>query len=298
MTNERILLVEPDTNIRDMLFTKITALGWQVEILDSKQRILPQLKHSHKQTTVFLSAALPDAPDQLKNIRLSAFRSTPVVITALHRTLDRDEKISFLELGADDLLSIEALSNLDDGIDRILNWEKYTPRYQAMMERRRQREAFETTLQNLIMSNRSWAYLDIRLQNFEVYSERYGWQVADMVVEGMLDMLTALSTQSTTQNQWYWAGRDNWVGIVLDRRPSMFIEALYNPVLAYLKPFYSSLDWARGGMVMPDSEEIIRLRPLMHLAIGMLTPRQNEYQSFTELIEAGEEKRRSEPILI
>jgi CheY-like chemotaxis protein len=300
MTNERILLVEPDENIRNQLVTTLTAFGYQVDILPTAQSLLNVLQLSGKQL-IMLSAAVPDAPEQLKNLHSSRFRHVPYVITAFHRKLDRAELIAVLEWGNKtyDFLSIEHLPNLYERIDQIFDPYKYSKEYQAGLARQREREAFEALLKEQIASDRPWAYFDIRLRQDEEYSELYGWQALEAVTSDVSKVITGVQTQhSTPADQWLRFWRNNWVGVTYIRQPQAFVEALRTPFLERIKLHYNPVDWERGCMIVLDEKGIHQMYPLLHLAIGILTPKQHEYKSFMEVYDAGAIQRRSSPVLV
>ena len=102
MNKSKILIVEDDSAIRNLLKTTLDVYNYDFKLVATGKDALMQFV-SYSPDAVILDLGLPDIDgiDVIKSIR--SFSSTPIIIVSA-RTEDKD-KVKALDLGADDYLT-------------------------------------------------------------------------------------------------------------------------------------------------------------------------------------------------
>ena len=98
----RVLVVEDDPDIRQLLQTLLESQGYRVEVADSATRAVVEAR-SHQPDAVIVDLGLPDRDGQLVIRDIRRFSSVPIVVLSA-RTLEA-EKIRALDGGADDYVT-------------------------------------------------------------------------------------------------------------------------------------------------------------------------------------------------
>ncbi|MEL6527330.1 MAG: response regulator, partial [Chloroflexota bacterium] len=192
MSKGSILVVEDDFDISNMLKIYFSGQGYAVEVagkggdaISSTRKQLPNL--------IVLDINLPDMSgyDVCRELRTTT-RTKHIPIIFLTQKDERSDKITGLELGADDYVTkpfdIEELKlrigNAIKAADQIklINPVSNFPTGQPIEEH----------LRELMRNNASWSYIDIKIANFEPFKEVYGWQAGDEVIRATALMMADL----------------------------------------------------------------------------------------------------------
>jgi two-component system KDP operon response regulator KdpE len=98
----RVLVVEDDPDIRQLLRTLLESQGYRVVLAESASRALIEAR-SHQPDAVIVDLGLPDRDGQLLIRDIRAFASVPILVLSA-RTME-GEKIHALDGGADDYVT-------------------------------------------------------------------------------------------------------------------------------------------------------------------------------------------------
>lgn len=292
MSKGRILVVEDDFDISNMLRIYFGGQGYTVEVasrggdaLAATQRQAPNL--------IVLDINLPDISgyDVCRKLRTTT-RTRHIPIIFLTQKDERSDKIIGLESGADDYITkpfdIEELKlRVKNAIDSA--------------ERSRKVDAIsnlpggsliEDYLRELMRNPRTWTYIDMKIANFEMFSDVYGWTAADEVIRFTAFLLGELVEQLGTPDDYIGhPGRDNFIIITHIEDPTALIDKIKETFTDKVKQHYSFIDRERGYMLVPDAATEKQV-DLMAMSMGSVSTRTHQFSDIREITEMAADNRR------
>jgi len=291
MSKGRILVVEDDFDISNMLRIYFSGQGYAVEVapkggdaLVSTRKQLPNL--------IVLDINLPDMSgyDVCRELRTTT-RTSHIPIIFLTQKDERSDKIAGLELGADDYITkpfdIEELKlRVQNAITAAKRQTQIDP-----ISNLPTGSLIEDHLRTLMHNTRDWAYIDIKVNNFGMFSEVYGWAAGDEVIRFTALLIGEVIDEfGTTDDYVGHPGRDNFVIISHTSRSEDLILRLTERFAHEIKQHYSFIDRERGYMLVPGDEQ--GQVELMTLSIGAVSTRTHQFSDIREITELAAEDRR------
>jgi len=292
MGKARLLIVEDDVDISNMLKIYFGGLGYDVdtalrgsEALEKTRQALPHL--------IILDIMLPDIDgyEVCRNLRTN-MRTSHIPVIFLTQKDERSDRLQGLELGADDYITkpfdIEELKLRVQGAIRRSERESLTDPRSGLPAGR----LIEEQLRRIIREN-GWAFLDIRVNNFDAFKDVYGFVAADDVLRfaGMLigEVLDEMGSPTDFIGH---AGGDNFIIVTTDGASQNIRLKLKERFNEEVKSHYNFMDRQQGYVLAPASDGKMEQIPLMTLAIGMVAPSQQSFSDIREITELAAEARR------
>jgi len=292
MGKARLLIVEDDADIANMLRIYFTGLGYDADIaprggvaLEKTRQTLPHL--------IVLDIMLPDIDGfEVCRILRTSTRTSHVPIIFLTQKDERSDKLQGLELGADDYITkpfdIEELKlRVGRAIARAEQQSLTDPRSGLPSGR-----LIEERLRQIIR-NDSWAYLDIRINSYDAFKEVYGFMAGDDVLRftGMLigEVLDQYGSPSDFIGH---PGGENFVVICDVSSASDIRMALKTRFATEVLSHYSFMDREQGYIVLYDAASKPIKMALMTLSIGAVSPVTQQFSDIREITEMAAEARR------
>ncbi|MBZ0314990.1 MAG: response regulator [Anaerolineae bacterium] len=288
MSKGRILVVEDDFDISNMLRIYFSGQGYDVQVaprggdaLALTRKQLPQL--------IVLDIMLPDMNgyDVCRELRQTT-RTSHIPIIFLTQKDERSDKIAGLELGADDYITkpfdIEELKlRVKNQIDRAER-ENYTDPNSGLPSS----AIIEDRLRELMRSSGTWTYLDCKVLNFDDFKEVYGFVAGTEVMRFMALLMGEIVDNYGTPNDFLGhPGSDNFVIITYSDRAETFESKLSERFNEEVQQHYSFIDRERGHM-LKEGKEV----SLMKLAVGSVSNAKNQFADIREITERAAEDRR------
>ena len=291
MSKGRILVVEDDFDISNMLRIYFTGQGYDVQVaprggdallLTRKQ--LPQL--------IVLDIMLPDMNgfDVCRELRTTT-RTSHIPIIFLTQKDERADRIQGLELGADDYVTkpfdIEELKlrvkNQIERADREQATDANTGLPTSLL--------IEDKLRRLLSESatKKWTYIDTKILQSEAFKEVYGFVAWNEVLRfSALLMGEVIEKHGTPEDFVGHPGNDNFVVVTYSEKAEELTKVLVERFNKEVQQHYSFIDRERGKVVHSNEE-----KPLMTLAAGSVSNRNNQhYSDIRELTERAAEARR------
>ncbi len=288
MAKGRILVVEDDFDISNMLRIYFSGLGYDVQVAPRGEEAL-QLTRKQLPQLIVLDIMLPDIDGYEVCRRLrSTTRTSHIPIIFLTQKDERSDKIAGLELGADDYITkpfdIEELKlRVKNQIDRAER-DHYTDPNSGLPSS----ALIEEKLREIMREPQTWAYLDIKLQHFDAFKDVYGFVAGNDVLRFMALLMGEVVDELGTPNDFLGhTGSDNFVLITYSDKAEALVKRLTDRFAEEVPTHYSFIDRERGFM-MKDEEKI----PLMSLAIGWVTNAKRQFADIREITELAAESRR------
>ncbi len=288
MSKGRILVVEDDFDISNMLRIYFSGQGYDVQVaprggdaLALTRKQLPQL--------IVLDIMLPDMNgyDVCRELRQTT-RTSHIPIIFLTQKDERSDKIAGLELGADDYITkpfdIEELKlRVKNQIDRAER-ENYTDPNSGLPSS----AIIEDRLRELMRSSGTWTYLDCKILNFDDFKEVYGFVAGTEVMRFMALLMGEIVDGYGTPNDFLGhPGSDNFVIITYSDRAETFETKLSDRFNEEVQQHYSFIDRERGHM-LKEGKEV----SLMKLAVGSVSNAKHQFADIREITERAAEDRR------
>lgn len=288
MSKGRILVVEDDYDISNMLRIYFTGQGYDVQVaprggdaLLMTRKQLPQL--------IVLDIMLPDMNgfEVCRELRTTT-RTSHIPIIFLTQKDERADKIAGLELGADDYITkpfdIEELKlRVKNQIDRAER-DQSTDSDSGLPTS----QLIEDKLRHLIKETAQWSYIDAKIMNSDPFREIYGFLAWKEVLRFTALLLGEIVDAHGTPNDFLGhPGNDNFIIVTYSTKPQEMEAALVAKFNEEVQQHYSFIDRERGKIIHAGEE-----KPLMALAAGSVSNVEQRYSDIREITELAAEVRR------
>jgi PleD family two-component response regulator len=292
MSKGRILVVEDDFDISNMLRIYFSGQGYEVQVaprggdaLAMTRKQLPNL--------IVLDIMLPDMNgyDVCRELRTTT-RTSHIPVIFLTQKDERSDRIAGLELGADDYITkpfdIEELKL------RVQNSISASTRIAQMDSRSNlpSGRLIEDHLRTLMHGTKPWTYLDVKIDGYDAFTDVYGFVAGDEVVRFMAMLMSEIIDEHGTADDYAGhPGKDNFV-IVTHADADRLRAALVDRFNEEVKQHYSFIDRERGYITVPDSTYGERQSNLMSLSAGWVSTQTHQFSDIREITELAAENRR------
>lgn len=298
MSKGRILVVEDDFDISNMLRIYFTGQGFEVSVAPRGGEALAMTRQSLPHLIV-LDIMLPDMDGYAvcKQLRTTT-RTSHIPIIFLTQKDERSDKIAGLELGADDYITkpfdIEELKlRVTNAIVRQERESQTDPRTGLPSGR-----LIEDHLRRIIRTQ-GWALLDCRLNHFERFKDVYGFIAGDEVLRFTSILLGEVVDEVGTANDFIGhPGGDNFVVVTTTAagpRARDRLKARFNDEIL---THYSFVDRERGYSLAKNHDGQDIQVPLMTMAIGLVTSETRSFADIREITELAAEARRQDAVAV
>lgn len=270
MSNNRLLLIEDDYDVAEMLLMYFSTHDYEVIHADSGIRGI-ELARSKFPNLILLDVMLPymDGYDVCFQLRQSSLTKY-IPILFLTQKDERASKVRGLELGADDYITkpfdIDELRlRVQGSIRRATRENLHESRTGLptgpLVEEERARRQQQTELA-------------FQIDGFSAYNEVYGFVAANQVMNHTARIIQYVVSTSGTDNDFIGIDTDHY--IVITSTPN--VEGLMNQIVTKfnteIPAFYSFLDVDRGGILINDGSRGQKLVPIMTLQSETRNPEQ------------------------
>lgn len=288
MSKGSILVVEDDFDISNMLKIYFSGQGYVVEVagkggdaITSTRKQLPNL--------IVLDINLPDMSgyDVCRELRTTT-RTKHIPIIFLTQKDERSDKITGLELGADDYVTkpfdIEELKlRIGNAISAAKSQQQINSTSGFPTG-----APIEEHLRELMRKDADWSYIDLKITNFDPFKEVYGWQAGDEVIRATALMIAdILEVHGTSSDFAGHPGNDNFVVITHAADVAPLTDTLEERFKSEIQQHYSFIDRERGYMLVGDDQ-----RELMTLSVGSVSTQTHQFSDIREITELAADDRR------
>jgi CheY-like chemotaxis protein len=277
MSKKRLLIIEDDVDVSEMLTTYFESQGYEVLHAEEGADGIA-LGRSKLPNLILLDVMLPDMDgfDVCRALRTTTLTKY-IPITFLTQRDARADKVAGLELGADDYVTkpfdIEELRlRVQGSIRRASRDHLHEPRTGLPSG-----PMVQSELRQLQTRASGWHYLEIAINGFSTFREVYGFLTADEALSLVAQVMTEVVTVMGTPN--------DFIGIAEEARFVVFTHAGdADPIAAALverfservKTLYNFTDADRGYLVVNPDTENERHEPLMSLKVERLKPESSQ----------------------
>lgn len=288
MSNGRILIVEDDFDISNMLKIFFSGQGYSVEVaargteaLDLCRKKLPDL--------IVLDIMLPDMDGYAvcRELRTTT-RTGHIPIIFLTQRDERSDRIAGLELGADDYITKPFdIEELKLRVRTAINTHKrlnLTDPITALPSSRLIEDQLRT-----LMRIENWTYMQIGVDHLNAFKNAYGFVANDEVLRFTSMLLSELDDELGTLDDFIGhASSDTFVLITMADNVQPLVEQLRQRFDEGILAHYGFMDREQGGISQPDGS----IEPIMKLSIGLVSDKTQIFSDIREITETAAELRR------
>jgi PleD family two-component response regulator len=288
MDNGRILVVEDDFDISNMLRIYFSGQGYKVDVAPRGREALAKCRQQAPDLIV-LDIMLPDMDGYAvcKELRTNT-RTSHIPIIFLTQRDERSDRIAGLELGADDYITkpfdIEELKlRVKNAIVAHQRMNLTDPKTGLPSGR-----LIEEQLREMIRKS-GWSFVQAGIDNMAPFAEAYGFVASDEVLRFTALLLNEVINEYGTAHDFIGhAGSDTFVVITYSDQAAVMGEALRRRFNESIRTHYNFLDSEQGGIRQSDGH----IAPFMTLSYGIVTSHSQEFADIREITETAAELRR------
>jgi len=292
MSKGRILVVEDDSDISNMLRIYFSGQGFEVTVAPRGSDAL-SLTRQKLPNLIVLDIMLPDMDGYAvcRSLRTTT-RTSHIPIIFLTQKDERGDRIAGLELGADDYITkpfdIEELRlRVQNAIARAERESLTDPRTGLPSGR-----LIEEQLRRMIRGT-EWALLDIRLSNFEAFREVYGFVAADDVLRFTAILIgEVLDRFGTSEDFVGHAGGDNYIIVTGASAAPTIRDQIKERFAEEILTHYSFIDREQGYILVPSDGGAQQKADLMTMMVGIVESGDGKFADIREITEMAAEARR------
>ncbi len=288
MNNGRILIVEDDFDISNMLRIFFSGQNYNVEVaargndaLNMCRKQLPDL--------IVLDIMLPDIDgyEVCRQLRTS-IRTSHIPIIFLTQKDERSDRIAGLELGADDYITkpfdIEELKlRVRTAIRTHQRLNMTDPRTGLPSAR-----LIEDQLRNLMRTDH-WSLLLVGIDNMAPFNDVYGFVAGDEVLRfTAIQLNESVNEMGTLDDFIGHASNESFTLITMTNDVQALMNHIRGKFNEGISSHYNFMDREQGGVTLPDGT----IAPLMRISIGMVSSQTQQFSDIREITETAAEMRR------
>ena len=290
-SNGRILVVEDDFDIANMLRIYFTGQGYNVEVaprgsdaLTVCRRQLPDL--------IILDIMLPDMDGYAvcRELRTTT-RTKHIPIIFLTQKDERSDRIVGLELGADDYITKPFdIEELKLRVSRAIHNYKFTNMTDPTTGLPSGKLIEEELLQ-LMRMGEDWSLAFIGIDNVQPFIDKYGFVARNEALRFTALLINNVIDEFGTMNDFIGhPGSDTFIIITLSRDVAKLVDALRDRFNREIQTHYGFQDVEQGGIMLPDGT----VSALMTLSAGVVSSRNQTFSDIREITEIAAELRRED----
>jgi diguanylate cyclase (GGDEF)-like protein len=287
MSKGRLLIVEDDFDISNMLRIYFDSQGYETIIATRGQEALETCRHKLP-NLVILDIMLPDINgyEVCRDLR-SNLRTSHIPIIFLTQKDERSDQIAGLEMGADDYITkpfdLQLLLLRVEGALRRASWLNLTSPVTGLPSSK----LIEEQLRSIIRRN-DWSVLYIGINYVSGFKDAYGFVAGDDVLRFAAMMLTEVVDEVGSGSDFIGhIGGDEFIIISRPETSPRLKSRLVQRFNEEVETFYNFKDRERGYIEMDGGK-----MPLMSLAVGLIHHDTVEFADIREITEIAAEARR------
>ncbi len=293
MSKGRILVVEDDFDISNMLQLYFKSLGYEVYLAPRGEQAL-ELTRQKLPNVIVLDIMLPDIDgyEVCRRLRTN-LRTSHIPILFLTQKDERSDKIHGLELGADDYITkpfdVEELRLRVRNTIQRAEIESLTSPSTGLPSGR----LIEQQLRELLRRD-DWGLLYIGINGLHAFNEVYGFVAGDEVLRFIGMLLSSVVDEVGTADDFIGhIGGDDFIVISHKDKVSAMRAELEKRFAENVGTHYDFITRMQGYLVVKDEEGKEQQVPLMSLQVGTLTADDGPFTDIREVTEVAAEVRRS-----
>lgn len=278
----KILVVEDEKDIRELLKTYLAMQGFEVLLAADGEEALQVAQHELPHL-VLLDLMLPgiDGYEVCRRLRRS-IKTANIPIIMLTARCAMPDKLTGFEIGADDYITkpfdaVELLARVKTQLRHV---------EQALLSDLTGlpgNTATEQVIKRLTSGQgEKWAILYVDIDNFKAYNDVYGFLKGNELIKAAARVLSQVVREKGSKSNGLESvdfighiGGDDFVVTTTPDKVDAVCQEIIRRFDAEMSNFYSKEDWERGYIIAEDRRGQVVRHPVATLSIGVVT---NQYR--------------------
>ncbi|MDP8252887.1 MAG: response regulator [Candidatus Kaelpia aquatica] len=288
---KRILVVDDDADIRDILTILFKSEGFDVEEASNGREAIEKITH-RPPDLVITDYVMPemDGEELCRFIKRDLLlRHTPVIMLTGKKE-DVTDKIKGIDAGADDYI----VKTTDE--KEIIARVKMILRRAEMdldanpLTRLPGNVTILNEIENRLKSENKFAVCYVDLDKFKSYNDKYGFEKGDRIIQETARVLIETVDQVGQKNDFIGhVGGDDFVIITDAERAEEISKSVIKKFDSKITYYYAKEDLNRGYIESKNRKGEEENVPLMSVTVSVVTNRNMDFQHVAEVAERGAE---------
>jgi DNA-binding response OmpR family regulator len=263
MPNNRLLLIEDDYDVAEMLLMYFTSQGFDVIHADTGIKGI-DLARTKFPNLILLDVMLPymDGYDVCIQLRQAALTKY-IPILFLTQKDERAAKVRGLELGADDYITKPF--DIDELRLRVQGAIRRAAR-ENLHEPRTGLPTGQLVEEELINRAPQQSTVRFMLHHFDAYSEVYGFVAGNQIMAHTAQIIQQAVAENGSERDFIGIYEDQFVVLTFSPDPQALTEHILQRFANEVPTFYSFIDVEQGGISVEDGEGLV---PIMSLEAAL-----------------------------
>lgn len=290
MFKKKILIIDDTEFMQKYISDILTAAGYEVVSASNGLEGIRKVREE-KPDLVLLDVVMPgmNGFEVCKILRDDEGNNLmPIII--LTSQGDEDDKLTGLELGADDYMlkpfnHRELLSRVNNTIRRIDRNRRANPLtgLQGNIE-------IQTEINHRIAKNQLFSVIYSDLDNFKAYNDVYGFAFGDRAIKLTADIITDnVHSYGTNGDFIGHIGGDDFVVITVPESANEICEGIINDFDRKVLDLYSREDRENGYIVTTDRQGAVIKYPVMSISMAVVSNEQRNLENHLQVAEIAAE---------
>ena len=292
MSKGRLLIVEDDFDISNMLRIYFDSQGYQTLVATKGQEALEMCRRNLP-NLVILDIMLPDIDgyEVCRQLR-GNLRTSHIPIIFLTQKGERSSQITGLELGADDYITkpfdLQLLLLRVEGALRRAGWLSLTSPVTGLPSSK----LIEDQLRK-VMRLQDWSVLYMGINHIDDFNDTYGFVAGDDVLRFAAMLLMEVVDEVGAGSEFIGhIGGDDFIVVSTPEASPQIRTRLVQRFNEEVETFYNFKDRERGYIEVDDGAGQVLKVPLMSLAVGLVHHDAVPFADIREITEVAAEARR------
>jgi len=271
MANKRLLLIEDDYDVAEMLLMYFRSYDYEVLHADTGREGV-EMARNRFPNLILLDVMLPymDGYDVCLTLRGTALTKYIPILFLTQRD-ERASKVKGLELGADDYITkpfdIDELRlRVQGSIRRATRENLHEPRTGLPTGPMVQEEI------NRMSNDDGTTELTYTIEGFNKFHDVYGFVAANDVINYAGNIIQKVLIQQGTQNDFIGIIEDQFIVLTQADDADDIDQQIKSKFAEEVRAFYSFIDADQGGILIDEGKSSERIIPLMTFSSERGTP--------------------------
>jgi DNA-binding response OmpR family regulator len=261
-TNKRLLLIEDDYDVAEMLVMYFTSHGYDVLHADTGMAGI-DLARTKFPNLILLDVMLPymDGYDVCLRLRSTSLTKYIPILFLTQRD-ERASKVRGLELGADDYITKPF--DIDELRLRVQGSIRRATR-ENLHEARTGLPTGPMVQEEILRKTPEQTAFTFTIEELASYHDVYGFLAANQVLAHAARTIQQMLSEKGTENDFVGIVNDDFIVLTQSKTPDEVVEAIRQKFNREVPAFYSFMDADRGGILVNDGVNGEKLVPIMHI---------------------------------
>jgi diguanylate cyclase (GGDEF)-like protein len=283
--NERILVVDDEIDIAQLLHLNLTAEGFDVEVVTDARAAVAEAM-TFRPDLVLLDVNMPemDGLAVTRALRADALTASTSIIL-LTAKASMDDRVVGLAAGADDYITKPF--DLDELLSRVRAALRRAQQLRGASPLTGLPGNFEILRQLQLLLDQpgpSFALIHADLDNFKGYNDHYGFVRGDQAIQAtgelLLDELGRVPTRPRFLGH---VGGDDFAVIVPASLAEDVAEGVVSRFDMLVPLLYEPEDWDRGTVAVVGRDGVTRSLPFLTISLGIASTGTRDFESPVEM---------------